>query len=546
MSNNFKITTGNRYFSKAGHDSAAGTAAEPRKTISLAGMTNGQIAVVGAGDYPTFGTVTASVSLQGDGKAIVRGGSFSNTQDFAGWPVDIELIGCSWTKSAGAFITRPLRSIIRNSTFIVRVLAGCSDGLFINSTITIGSTSATQDCLINTSIFRTCTITIGSTVATANPATLVNSDVDETSVIVITSGRGATLARNNIRGIVRVDGVDYELKRDKAGNTINPNPSIADLVTATGFSAIYTNGNFSQDPRYIDAATENFCLQSDSPNIRAANNGISNIGGHFARVATSVNNTDNGNAAGVKVLPSAEINTTIPTAYVLNSGETQGFVDYVFRTNGFVLGIIDINTLFAFDSDFAGGTVQNNNVPDSQPLTSSYAKRTQTNANTGNTTTIQVPTSAGVLITDTIRVNGQVRTITTITPSGANSILTLNSALAAAVASGTTVTFGTAPQIAALNPNRLTFQLRTRSNAAEPTTPLVDSEWDNGLDPAYLATGVFFEQEIGKQPTHIIQGSNVWGGGDSNAPTGIAPQTIAAQWVNVRVYLRDNYSSNGL
>lgn len=618
----------------------------------------------------------------------------SSSGGTGGWPYDVELIGCTWFRESAGTGDPQLRTIFRNGTWTIRNevnnvrLAYVNGLLFIGSTVNITSTLASVNSRIALSIFRSCTINVGSSATvTAGNCTLQNSDVDEGSLIVITSGRGAALVRNNIRGIVRVDGVDYELKRDKAGSTINPNPSIADLATAPGFSAVYTNGNFRQDPKYLDAAAENFCLQADSPNIRAANDNVNNIGGHFAQVGIAVENTDDGNAAGVRVIASPEINTTIPDAYFLKTTPVngivpvEGYVDYVFPSSGLAIAQLKVSDFFSFDSDAAGGSVSNGNVVDAQPLTGSYQTElyayryplawlngrtefvvdaidasntgrywpnvinanwcrigndirqivstrlidtfnppfvgqgtklvftvndgftgtsfsrdhalgttvylsrqrehlairqtgyphlTTNQANEAANNTLTVPRYLEQMFYDNfpggrkthVRVNGQIREVTSL---GANYPVTVlgfdgtvpigvTTPFSAPITIGTNITIGTLSEISSLTPNRLTVLVRSKTTTETPTIGVdangyptyVDSEWNNEVSAAYGVAGKFFQQEIDQRPGLIIQGMNIWGRGDSDAPTGIPPQDLAGRWFHVRVYKRHNYSSIGL
>lgn len=546
MSNNFKvIISGAQYVAESGHDSNDGADPNrPKKTIASSSTTK----VIGCGNY-SLPSNAAGALLYGDGKVILNGGG--NTSGF-GYPIDCEVIGTSWLASGAnsdLVTDRALRTIWRNSTFNIRGGTGSTsnwikDNLFIGCTVIMSHTNtSSNNSRISTSIFINSSITMGISGLVSGGSTLRWSYIDTNSIIILISS-GTVFIGNNIQGIVRVGGVDYELKKDKAGNTINPNPSLPDVVAA--IPSIYTNGNYNEDPKFNNAASGDYSLQADSPMLRGANNGLENVGGYFAPLGISVLNTDDGNSAGTRVIASAAIDTSIPDAYKLASGQTEGFVDYVFFVGGFVLQQLRILDNFNFDSDSAGGTTNNNNVVDAQPLTADYARRTTTTGNTGSASTLLVPTAAGIQIGDSVRVNGQERGVYGKSSSGGNDTITLDTALSAVVATGTTVTYGTPAQLKALLPNRLTVLMRTRNIASAPSYPFVDSEWDNEVSSAYGVAGQFFQQELDKKPGLIISGSNVYGAGDSDAPTGITAQDLSPQWVHVRVYKRNNYSSNGL
>lgn len=580
MSHNFKVpaaTTGTTYYvSKAGHDSNDGLAPErPKRTVANYGTTNDTI-IIGSGYYKCSPLSADTRFFFADGKVILDYESAGNNTSLnanASY-TDFEI------RNAGLGLTGTSRTFLR--CLLVNCTGGTASvatgrGHTFNSCIISGGNVGTTSNFISRCI--NCIIVDGAIVSISNGNTtnaLQNSYVQSGCQVNVGTVTISQITNNDIQGIVRISGVDYEVKRNKAGATINPTPSLADLSTASGWSNIYAQANWNQDPMFNNSLAGNYTLQADSPLIRAAANGVDNLGGYFAQVATLIQNTDNGNAAGVRVIASPEIDTTIPNAYKLKTTPVNGFipiagyVDYIFPSNGLTIARLIINDLFQFDSDFdsASGTtyIQNNNVVDAQPEqrsginanTTGYAARTVQLGNAVNNTTLNFYQGFGpaaIVPGMQVRVNGMVRNVVAVSSSTAAELITVTVDIAfpAPITANTTITYGTSSQIAALNPNRLTVLMRTSNSTTPPTVTIdafgypsyVDAEWNNELDGGYNANGRFFQQEIDQRPGHIINGTNVWGRGDSEAPTGIPPRDLAPRYCHVRVYKRNDYSSNG-
>ncbi|MCZ8021202.1 MAG: hypothetical protein O9302_00285 [Cyclobacteriaceae bacterium] len=555
MANNWRITDGANYIAKSGHDSNAGTLNEPKKSLStlLINVKN----VIGAGFYigniPTAGTG----SIFGDGKVIIDLNSGTLSCLSTRWD-SIEIRNGSWALGSQTNISSPgfINSLLRNITGNYSVTSSLARRFRAFNTIFISCNFSTSFLGAAAGIIEN-SIIINS--ALTNFFTLQNSFVDFDSIV---QGDNSTTFRdtfrnNNVRGVISLPITGGLFKQyaiqdqfigtpQANGYAVGVNWLNESNLTADGYTGTVSGWNtavatcINRDPRFNDVAGEDFTLQSDSPHIRRAVNGVDNIGG--TKIARSVLNTDN-NGTTVLVQPTSQIDTSVPSSYILNAGETEGYIDYIFDLGGIsTLDFIDLKAELKFDSDFAGGSIQNENVPDSEPLTLEYAGRVNTSAAAAAQNQLVVPTGL-ISIGMFVRVAGEYRQVTGRTPGSPNDTITVASNFRATVGSGVTVTYGTANQIGALNPNRLTYQLRTSVQTARPVT---NSEWDNDLDPAYLQAGTFFTQEWGLRPIYAIQGGVVYGGGDSERPVGATTQEIEARWLNVRVYLRDNYSSNGI
>jgi hypothetical protein len=555
--NNYRIAGATIYISKAGHDSNAGTINEPRKTWT-GHPTAGQTYVIGSGIYTqaipggSLGT-SQTCTIKADGKVVFDGNSgafnITNPQGIIEDFVFQNYLRINQT-STGTHVRQFARCTFKS---IPEGYSGTDGGTkYTFNTCKFLGFGMTQSTVVSAEI-------IFGILVNCFQRTLIfrSSYVDNDSVLIHT-GTAAGFRNNNINGLIRlpITGpafADFAIQ-DQFTGTPQDNGYATGVewlnetnLTAAGYTGTVAGWDtavatcINRDPKFNDVSGEDFTLQSDSPHIRRALDGVNNIGG--TRIARSVINTDD-NGTTVFVEPSAEIDATVPTSYHIEDGETEGTIDYIFDLGSVApLDFIDLKAELKFDSDFAGGTVQNEDVPDSEPLTNDYALKVNTAASaTPDLNKIIVPTG---LITSGmwVRVAGEAREVTGVSVSSPNDTVTVASNFRAIVGAGVTVTYGTEDQLAALNPNRLTYQLRVSQSATKPT---VDSDWDNDLDPSYGESGTFFTQEWGIRPVYAISGGIVYGGGDSERPIGATTQEIEGRWIQVRVYLRNNYSSNGL
>jgi len=172
----------------------------------------------------------------------------------------------------------------------------------------------------------------------------------------------ANLSESNIQGIVISNGVQYELKKEKDGTAIDPNPAIADIVSV--YADVYTNGNFSEDPVYLNLSKSDYCsLDASSPNLKAADGGSGNIGTHtfsaILRTATEIPPNDElsgGTLAdlvaslGDYIVDGVAANGTVTTKPLKVADLRE-----VLQTMSFAIAL-------NFDSDETKGTVENDNV----------------------------------------------------------------------------------------------------------------------------------------------------------------------------------------
>lgn len=545
------LVSGTTYYvnDSVGHDSMTGTNPDqPRKTVANLGAVDGDMIIISTGTYAVGSLTSTSVRIfRGDGKVILnfQGNSLNPNSSY----IDLEILNAAYgTNSTGRGTTG---CVLRNCTGGNGSISNARGRWWQNCLIKGGNLGTTLDFQ---SRFIGCLIDGNAIVNFSSGNTFsdgfINNYVATGCTVVIGTISTGTLSahfRNNcIQGIVKVSGVDYELKKKKDGTAINPNPSIPDLATASGWTDVYTWGNFNEDPKFIDQSNEMYGLQADSPLIKAAIGGSVNIANQFAKEATSFAVTDDG-IGGTRVGTSAQIDTTIPDSLKLIISQIEGYADIMGYVGGFTLSQAMLTALLAFDSDATGGTTSNNNVPDSFPLTVNRPTVLTTSGAAANNTTFIVPTGT---ITDAaiaannahVFINGQPRRVTARTASGGNDTCTVNSPFAANIGSGVRVLYADEVTLAGLNPNRLNYLMMTRSLATAPSWPLVTSEWDNGVSAAYGVTGVFMQQEFFSTPVlYELPGNIIVGGGDPRVTTGLSAIPLSPQWVYLRIYLRNDW-----
>jgi hypothetical protein len=537
--NNYRLT-GARYISKAGNDSLDGnTKNTPKKSIT--GSTIVTIAtgdnIIGSGEYDCSGyNPNQNSSLIGDGLTILYG--FNQTTGGLNNPTNIIIKNSTSIRLRGA----PNTCRIIDTTFSASIQNGNSiKSIYVNFSDTNTASNyirPTSDIFVNTTL-RT---------------DQCRDSYFDFDCILSYIGTAANFRNNNIQGIIRLpitgpSTKDYAIQDQFTGTPQdNGYPSGVNWLTeaqltADGYTGTVSGWNtavatcINRDPKFNNASIGDFSLQADSPHIGRALDTISNIGG--TQVARTILNEDHTGDL-IEVNPSAEIDTSITTAYKLETLETQGYIDYIFQPGGGLLVTLKKIVPFSnlrFDTDFAGGTTENNNVPDSEPLSNEYPDYTTTSASSSELDEIIVPENL-IDTGDHIRVNGQYREVLSKTNAGGNDTLVLDSNLIATIGSGISVAYGTQLQLAQLNPNRLTFQMRTSTQSAKPT---LSSQWDNDVNPSLGNAGVFNTFEWFTEPKIVIDISdNVYGNGDSRIDTADSQDPIQARWCQIRVWLRND------
>jgi hypothetical protein len=550
--NNFRIDDGLNYCCKSGHDSNNGTINNPRKTPS-----QNNYLVIGAGDYSFDGAVGTTLAnpsatesiVIGDGKVLLRRQSVG-TNNLNGGVAPTNII----------FYRFNLASI-QNGT---RTATGCK---FYECTGGGGNTSATrkrvfEKCvLLNSTNFPTQgggSVRIQNSILINNQTGLIDevfsSYIDTNSVIRVDQINITTFRNNNINGLLFFIGTSFSDSvgrfyaiQDQLTGTPQDNgyPSGVNWLTeaqltADGYTGTITGWNaavatcINRDPKFNNAAIEDFTLQADSPHIGRSTDG-GNIGGTNVAQSTLVNQDGVGT---IEIVTSPEIDTSIPDSYKLLSGEIQGFIRIILRASTLPRPALRIDPigLLEFNSSITGGSVGNRNVPDSEPLSADYPRKLTTTSLASNTTTLNV-TGHDIVAGEFVRVAGEDREVLSVTTD----VITVDSAFRAAVASGVTFQVGTEIQLASLRPNRLTYQLRTSTEFNKPET---EAEWDNGIDPIYGMAGEYLTQEWNTRPQYVIDvDDSVYGAGDANADPALPKSDHVGTWFDIKVWIRNDYGS---
>jgi len=572
MANSFKDVTENGlltiigYFSKSGNDSNDGlTKDTPKKSLILnAGTSNknaSRFNQIGAGTYNLNNTDLGNLRhVIGDGKVIILNARQLNTEQTSR---KIEYVNGEWNFTGGTPDYQNFKQCILQNCYIQGLSNRTTllNSIFINSPVQNSCTLTYVDY----SIIINSNFVLNSTqLDTQSSANLINTyiarDVTFFNLKFINNKPGINDKRNvyncNFRGIIQndsswySDGIakSYAVQDQLIGtpqdngypvgvNWINHSQLVTDGYLFYNDETQLNNALntiINRDPKFNNESLKDFSLQADSPHIQSGID-FTNIGGTDVAISTLVE--DNGTGT-TEVIPSAEIDTSITNSWKLLAGEVEGFIDIIQRVagNSVVLGAIDPVSALNFDSDFAGGTAQNNNVIDSEPLTGAYPRKLTTTSLAANTTTVNV-TAHNVLVGEFVRVAGEDREVTAV----ATNSFTVASAFRAAVANAVTFQVGTSIQLGALRPNRLTYLLRTSNRLTKPTQ---DIHWDNDVAPIYGVAGAFLTQEWYEVPGYVITGSDiVFGSGDSEADPSLTKNEIACKWVQIRIYIRNNYAS---
>lgn len=546
MPNNFRLT-GNIYVSNAGHDSNSGTTSDaPKKTIdgAISAITaNGQTIIVGAGMY--FQNISASTSytgltIKGDGYVIIAG---NVTNRFA--IINNIVFGFSQL----------------TYTFTTGITANITDCIFSKFTLTTGNGSAyftfTRckfiECIDNQTIglrlhnISSCIFISGSMASSNYP--FKDNYVDPGTVHIhmsnLAQSSPAAFRNNNIRGLIRIGGLDYAIQDQFTGTPLD-NGYGANVkwlteanLTANGYTGTIVGWNaavatcINRPPRFNDESKLDFTLKSDSPHIGRALNGVDNIGGTQYAQSFYVGGS---NPNILLLQASSEIDTiTNPTDWRLNSGQTQGVIRAIIKVSNTneVISTIPYIGNYAFDSNSTPGSDKNFNVPDSKPMSNNYPNYLTTTGFASDAYRVVIANhgfSTGVWI----KVDGQYREITSVTQDE----LIFLSALRGVIAGSIAIQVGTLTQLTSLNPNRLGFRMRSSK------TDVVDvTNWDNPLtwDNDNLANaGDYLEQEWNRQP--MIDNLNQVGFGDDNYNATYG-SVVQVKYIDLEIYLRNDYKS---
>jgi hypothetical protein len=179
----------------------------------------------------------------------------------------------------------------------------------------------------------------------------------------------ANFKGNCLNGFVNVSGVDYELKKFIDGTTrSDASGLIPDVIDV--YPNVYVNGNFATlDAKFIDVL--NRIVSPDSDLLKKSGT-LGAIGGVKPGKSISVNSIDSNIS-----ITTTDINTTDPANYLIQAPATEGFINIIWKLSDNISEIqkLYLASLLDFDGSAAGGSVGNNNVPDTFPT--SYTPLTQ-------------------------------------------------------------------------------------------------------------------------------------------------------------------------
>lgn len=538
MAHNFKLT-GERYISKSGHDSNDGlTPDTPKRSITDANIPNGAPTVIGAGHY-IGGSLQGQhqrLNIVGDGKVILDSISVNiNRYFYTGiHEANIEFRNMNiGVRECG------LRKFIAKTCSLYGSVASASYGeaIILNSTLNMSSVFNTisQSVIVNTTGFL---------------YYFNGNYVDKNTTLTLNSNSVAAIKYCNFRGVVKMNTtsngyVSFAYKDLQVG-TPQDNGYSAGVewiseakLTEVGYTGTIAGWDaniatcINRDPLFNNESLEDFTLQAGSPHIGRGLNG-SNIGG----TQTAYTTVNSGNGIGdVEVIVSPEINTTNPEFFVLKEGETEGYIDYIQKiaSSPVTLGVIEPISLLNFNTDFVGGSLENNNVPDSEPTSTNYPRILITSSNAPDSLTLNID-GHNINIGEFVRVNGEDREVISTTMA----TVKVDAVFRAPVVSGIEVQIGEDHSIAALKPNRLTYLMRTSKMS---TKPVLLSQWDNDADPIYNVGGQFLTQEWFTTPGYYINPTTnaLYGSADARAPRGLSLNEISCMWIHLRVFIRNNY-----
>ena len=356
--NNFKLT-GDGYISKDGSDGNSGLTTDlPKQTFQIVAYPKN---IVGSGVYKGIFNVTAASVLQfeADGNVVIEcSGDFTQTATDS---LDTaRYVGMQFYMNSNNFITD-----VSTNSFSYCTL---KDGALQRSDVNDSTVS------MNYSIFENMTdgggtgdlnLIFANTIVLSSfvPALSISNSYISSDTTII--GLPTTMVYSDIQGRFDIEGVYYELKRDKNGVFVNPNPSYLDVFEIA--PNIYNNGNFNQDPEFNDVGGDYRSVDLTSPLLLADTLGLNNLGGTY--YAPTVVATDTEFSTGTVT------NLTIASSsYVITAGATGDVITIPIQIAPIpqIIGNLEVVSSKNFNSLEVKPSAENNNVT----IVNNYAKAT--------------------------------------------------------------------------------------------------------------------------------------------------------------------------
>ncbi len=540
MANNFRIT-GNYYISKGGHDTNDGlTPDTPKKSLPTT-QTQSNI-IVGAGFYLSSFLFTATNgTIRSDGYVSIDFGAGNVTTNSSGVNTYVGLV----LRNANSMIGNAM--VFTSCSFIDFNAVG-SSSISTNPSFGVTTNCIFVNCLLVSRLRLRNSIILSSNILNSVLDRYIDScyfDFSSTITYDVNIDP-AIFKNNNVQGLIILEGVKYAIQ-DQFTGTPQDNGYAADVywlneanLTANGYTGTIAGWDaavatcINRDPKFNNASKLDFTLQADSPHIGRASDGFSNIGGtEYAQSFYA--GTSNPNILLFEVSEAIDT-TTNNNDWRLKPGYNEGWIRAIIKVSNNDVQISSIPYIgnYSFDSDQAGGSSTNMNVPDSKPITNEYPDYLTVTTQAANDTTLIIA-GHGAVVGDWLWVDGQYREITGVPDADT---VTFATSLRAIVTVGTVVKIGTFESLASLNPNRLNMKMRSSKladvNASNWDNPLT---WDNdGLAPS----GQYMAQEWNNAP--MIDSLNEVGFGDDSYDANYG-NPINLKVVDIMIYLRNNYRS---
>ncbi len=192
--------------------------------------------------------------------------------------------------------------------------------------------------------------------------TIENSYIDYATVFSLPSyftTPSTQFFNNCFNGKIVIGASAYELKKDKSGTLIPDRIGNGVLDLETIDATVYTRGNFSQDPEFLNISKRDYwSVSSTSPLLFAASNPLNNIGNVRYSVVKKVTDTEFVGGTITDLI-------TLANDYVLQTPATSGQVVTLpiqIAPIPQVLDTLNFARALNFNSDITLGDAENNNV----------------------------------------------------------------------------------------------------------------------------------------------------------------------------------------
>lgn len=353
----FKVS-GNLYVSQwGGLNANAGTDPNlPKETIASGASVAGTVLVIGAGVYKENNFGAVAKNMIGDGKVIIDGLNgnlgMNNTTSWKNiWFKNITSLG--HTNSAN----------FNTDNIYENVLGHNSPGNTWRCDRCIIAPSSGTLTTISSSIFQSCIIIGAINLPAVTNNVWSGSFISKNVIFTVLATETFAIANFRdacVNGKISRNGILYELKQNWDGSArADADAGVLDLITV--YPNVYVNGNFAcVDPEFVDIYSKT--VLPTSPLLKRA------FGGYYVGAvrAAQIIRLDNPNFE----FAYTGIDTTNPLAVATSAGQPYGQIRITGKISDFpsTFSVFSLRTILSFWKGAAGGTVENNNVPDAVRL----------------------------------------------------------------------------------------------------------------------------------------------------------------------------------